>query len=96
MRADIKPRRKNRRHVSTLDPCVYQVDRIGFLRGLRAIHRAAELGCDIRNSYLIVEYDRVVGIGGCVPHPLADAGSVEHPSSVLRVSGSPRDDRSGR
>ena len=58
---------KNRRHVSTLDPQVYQKDRVGFLNALRAIHRAADLGHDTRNSYLIVENDRVVGIGGCGP-----------------------------
>ena len=54
---------KNRRCVATLDPRVYQNDRIGFLRGLREIHRAAELGYDTRNWHLIVENDRVVGIG---------------------------------
>jgi len=59
--------RKHRRHVSTLDPAVYQKDRAGFMRGLQAIHRAAELGWDTRRSYLIVENDRVVGVGGCVP-----------------------------
>jgi len=59
--------RKHRRLVSTLDPKVYQKDRLGFLRGLRAIHRAAQLGWDTRRSYLIVENDRVVGIGGCLP-----------------------------
>jgi hypothetical protein len=58
---------KNRRYVSTLDPDVYQTDRIGFLKALRAIHRAADLGRDTRNSYLIVENNRVVGIGGCGP-----------------------------
>ncbi len=61
------PQRKHRRLVSTLDPRVYQKDRLGFLRGLRAIHRAAQLGWDTRRSYLIVENDRVVGVGGCVP-----------------------------
>jgi hypothetical protein len=60
-----RSRWKNRRHVSTLDPTVYQNDRVGFLRALRAIHEAALLGCDTRHSYLIVENDRVVGIGGC-------------------------------
>jgi hypothetical protein len=59
--------RKHRRHVSTLDPTVYKRDRAGFMRGLQAIHRAAELGWDTRRSYLIVENDRVVGVGGCVP-----------------------------
>jgi hypothetical protein len=59
--------RKHRRHVSTLDPAVYSRDRAGFLRGLQAIHRAAQLGWDTRRSYLIVEDDRVVGIGGCLP-----------------------------
>lgn len=61
------PQRKHRRLVSTLDPRVYQKDRLGFLRGLRAIHRAAQLGWDTRHSYLVVENDRVVGVGGCVP-----------------------------
>ena len=56
---------KNRRFVSTLDPLVYQKDRAGFLRGLREIHRAADHGRDTRSSYLIIENDRVVGIGGC-------------------------------
>ncbi len=58
---------KNRRFVSTLDPQVYSKDRAGFLRGLREIDRAAGLGWDTRHSYLIVENDRVVGIGGCRP-----------------------------
>lgn len=60
-------RSRRRRHVSNLDPSVYEKDRAGFMRGLQAIHRAAELGWDTRRSYLIVENDRVVGIGGCVP-----------------------------
>jgi hypothetical protein len=60
---------KNRRRVSTLDPRVYQKDRVGFLKGLRAIHRAAALGCDTRNSYLVIENDHVVGVGGCGPAP---------------------------
>jgi hypothetical protein len=59
--------RKRRRHVYTVDPAVYQKDRAGFIRGLEAIHRAAELGWDTRRSYLIVEDDRVVGVGDCVP-----------------------------
>ena len=58
---------KRRRHVSTLDPAVYSRDRAGFLRGLQAIHRAAQLGWDTRHAYLIVENNRVVGIGGCLP-----------------------------
>ncbi len=59
--------RKHRRHVSTLDPLVYGKDRAGFVRGLLAIHQAAARGCDTRHAYLIVENDRVVGIGGCLP-----------------------------
>jgi hypothetical protein len=55
---------KNRRHVSTLDPEVYEKDRAGFLRGLRTLHRAALEGHDTRKMYLIVENDRVVGVGG--------------------------------
>lgn len=58
---------KNRRHVATLDPKVYEKDRSGFLRGLREIDLATRLGWDTRDSYLIVENDRVVGIGGCRP-----------------------------
>ena len=58
---------KRRRHVSTLDPAVYSRDRAGFLRGLQAIHQAAQLGWDTRHAYLIVENNRVVGIGGCLP-----------------------------
>ena len=54
---------KNRRHVTTIDPAVYQTDRVGFLRALRSIHRAASNGTDTRDWYLIVENDRVVGIG---------------------------------
>ena len=61
---------KARRRVFGLDPQVYERDRTGFERALDAIHRAAELGCDTRGAYLIVENDRVVGIGGCTaPHP---------------------------
>lgn len=56
---------KNRKHVATLDPQVYEKDRAGFLRGLREIDLAARLGYDTTDSYLIVENDRVVGIGGC-------------------------------
>lgn len=56
---------KSRRRVYSLDPVVYENDRPGFIRALEAIHRAAELGCDTRGAYLIVENDRVVGIGGC-------------------------------
>ena len=58
---------KNRKLVSNLDPMVYEKDRAGFMRGLREIDLAARLGYDTRNSYLIVENDRVVGIGGCGP-----------------------------
>ena len=58
---------KNRKYVGTLDPKVYEKDHAGFLRGLREIDLAARLGYDTRNSYLIVENDRVVGIGGCRP-----------------------------
>ncbi|HOC44444.1 MAG TPA: hypothetical protein PKJ99_15615 [Thermoanaerobaculales bacterium] len=59
--------RKRRRHISTLDPAVYSRDRAGFLRWLHAIHQAAQLGWDTRRAYLIVEDNRVVGIGGCLP-----------------------------
>jgi len=59
--------RKHRRHVFTLDPQVYTKDRAGFVRGLEAIHQAAQLGWDTRHAYLIVENNRVVGIGGCLP-----------------------------
>mgnify|MGYP001765557976 CR=1 FL=1 len=59
--------RKHRRHISTLDPAVYSRDRAGFLRWLHAIHQAAQLGWDTRRAYLIVEDNRVVGIGGCLP-----------------------------
>ena len=55
---------KNRRHVTTLDPEIYEKDRAGFLRGLRALHRAAQEGHDTSKMYLIVENDRVVGVGG--------------------------------
>ncbi len=55
---------KNRRHVSTIDPDVYEKDRAGFLRGLRTLHRAALEGYDTQKMYLIVENDRVVGVGG--------------------------------
>jgi len=58
---------KRRHHVSTLDPQVYGKDRAGFLRGLQAIHQAAQIGWDTRHAYLIVENNRVVGIGGCLP-----------------------------
>lgn len=58
---------KNRKHVSNLDLMVYEKDRAGFMRGLREIDLAARLGYDTRDSYLIVENDRVVGIGGCSP-----------------------------
>lgn len=56
---------RNRRQVAMLDPEVYQKDRVGFVRALRAIHEAARFGFDTSRSYLIVENDRVVGIGGC-------------------------------
>jgi len=59
--------RKRRRHVFTLGPQVYTKDRAGFVRGLEAIHQAAQLGWDTRHAYLIVENNRVVGIGGCLP-----------------------------
>jgi hypothetical protein len=62
---------RNRKLVGTIDPEVYQKDRAGFLRGLRAIGRAASEGLDTRNAYLIVENDRVVGIGGCRPYAKA-------------------------
>ena len=44
---------KNRRHVSTIDPDVYEKDRAGFLRGLRTLHRAALEGYDTRKMYLL-------------------------------------------
>lgn len=82
MKVGTRSRWRNRRHVSTLDPAVYQKDRAGFLRALRAIHEAALLGCDTRQSYLIVENDRVVGIGGC------DSGAAHTlPRRPLRPSG---------
>jgi len=95
MRSGQIPRRRNRRHVSTFDPSVYEADRLGFLRGLRAIHRAAEQGCDTRGWYLIVEYDRVVGVGGRGAVTSAGAASPGidlKPSSAGRTS---RDDLSG-
>jgi hypothetical protein len=58
---------KDRKLISTIEPEVYRKDRSGFLRGLRAISRAASQGLDTRGAYLIVENDRVVGIGGCRP-----------------------------
>ena len=69
MSPGLPPRRRNRHRISSLDPRVYQQDPVGFLRGLRAIHRAADLGCDTTRSYLIVEYGRVVGVGGLGPMP---------------------------
>ncbi len=71
---------KNRRHVSTLDPDVYQKDRAGFLRGLRVLHRAARDGYDTRKMYLIIENDRVVGVGGAGPDvPIRPDAKLRHP-----------------
>lgn len=95
MTSGLKPRRRNRRHVSKLDPQVYEADRIGFLRGLRAIHQAAELGCDTSSWYLIVEYDRVVGIGGCGAGVSAGFASLGTDSVTVRAGSVSRHDLSG-